>query len=175
MVRGVVVESGTSRTSAIGQCRVMLKVTTDVTIRRPLEEVQAQFADVADHERNGHHRGVSFRVSSESANACSYSQTSRVGPLRLRQQFELDRSVPGHQVNELVSGAFSPGSITFDVVADGDDGAKVTATLCSTRRGFTQLAAPLLRRSLARALATGLEEDRDDLESGRYASRRGAT
>ena len=60
--------------------------------------------------------------------------------------------MPAHQVNVLISGAFSPGSITFDVVADGPDGAEVTATLCSTRPGLTQLAAPLLRRTLGRAL-----------------------
>jgi hypothetical protein len=153
----------------------MLEVSVCVIIRRSLEEVQAQFADVAYHERNGHHRGVRFHVLSESSQSCSYSQESRVGPLRLRQQFELDKSVPAHQVNVLTSGALSPGSITFDVVADGPDGAEVTATLCSTRPGITQLAAPLLRRSLARALTRSLEEDRDDLESGRYASRLGAT
>lgn len=153
----------------------MLEVSVCVIIRRSLEEVQAQFADVAYHERNGHHRGVSFHVLSESSQSCSYSQESRVGPLRLRQQFELDKSVPAHQVNVLTSGALSPGSITFDVVADGADGAAVTATLCSTRPGLTQLAAPLLRRSLARALTRSLQEDRDDLESGRYASRLGAT
>lgn len=156
-------------------CHVMLEVCVRVIIRRPLEEVQAQFADVAYHEHNGHHRGVRFHVLSESSQSCSYSQESRVGPLRLRQQFELDKSVPAHQVNVLTSGAFSPGSITFDVVADGPDGAEVTATLCSTRAGLTQLAAPLLRRTLARALTRSLQEDRDDLESGRYVSRFGAT
>ena len=149
----------------------MLEVSAQVTIRRPLDEVQEQFGDVGYHERTGHHRGVSFQVVSENSQSCSYSQETRLGPLRLRQEFELDKSVPAHQVNVLVSGPFSPGSITFDVVADGDDGAKVTATLCSTRTGFTQMAAPLLRRSLARALSRALEEDRDDLESGRYASR----
>lgn len=155
--------------------RAMLEVHVDVTIRRPLEEVLAQFGDVGDHERNGHHRGVSFHVLSETSQSCSYSQVSRVGPVRLRQHFELDKSVPAHQVNALISGPFSPGSIKFDIVADGDNGANVTATLCSTRPGLTQLAAPLLRRSLARALTRSLEEDRDDLESGRYASRLGAT
>lgn len=153
----------------------MLEVRACVIIRRPLEEVQAQFADVAYHERNGHHSGVRFHVLSESSQSCSYSQESRVGPLRLHQQFELDKSEPAHQVNSLISGAFSPGSITFDVIADGPDAAEVTATLRSTRPGLTQLAAPLLRRSLARALTRSLEEDRGDLESGRYASRLGAT
>ena len=149
----------------------MLSVSAQVSIRRPLAEVQEQFGDVGYHERNGHHRGVSFHVVSETAQSCRYTQESRVGPLQLRQDFELDKTVPGHQVNTLVSGPLSPGAITFDVVSDGDNGASVTATLCSTRPGLTQLAAPLLRRPLRRALIKALQEDRDDLESGRYASR----
>jgi hypothetical protein len=47
-------------------------------------------------------------------------------------------------MNALISEAFSPGTINFDIVADDSDGAEVTATLCSTRPGLTQLAAPLL-------------------------------
>jgi len=34
----------------------------------------------------------------------------------------------------------------------------------------TRLLGPVLRRLLGRSLAAALEEDRDDLESGRYAS-----
>jgi hypothetical protein len=150
----------------------MLEVRRQITIRRPLDEVQTQFGDVGYHERSGHHRGVSFRVSSQTPHSCSYTQESRVGPVKLRQRFELDKRDPGHQVNALISGPFSPGSITFDIVADSEAGATVTATLSSSRRGLTRFAAPLVRRSLERALARGLEEDRDDLESGRYASKR---
>jgi hypothetical protein len=149
----------------------MLNAHARVTIRRPLGEVQAQFADVAYHERNGHHRSVTFSVTSESEQSCSYTQETRLGPMRLRQEFELDRSVPSHQVNALVAGAFSPGAITFDIEADGPDAAIVTATLSSKRSGLTALAAPLLKRPLTRALAKALDEDRDDLESGRYAAR----
>lgn len=145
----------------------MMEVRKTITIRRPVDEVQAQFQDLAYHERRGHHRGVTFVVSSESEESCGYSQTSQFGQLRLRQKFRLDRDDASHQVNELVSGPFSPGSITFDIV-DSADGAIVTATLQSTRRGVTQLAAPLLRRVLTRALAQGLDEDRADLESGDY-------
>lgn len=152
----------------------MFEVSAQVTIRRPLDEVQEQFGDVGYHERTGHHRGVSFHVVSESSQSCCYSQDTRLGPLRLHQEFELDRTLAGHQVNALTSGPFSPGSITFDIVADGHATTRVTATLRSTRRGLTQWAAPILRRPMARALTRSLEEDRDDLESGRYASRLGA-
>ncbi len=147
----------------------MIEVSSSATIRRPLSEVQAQFGDVAYHERNGHHRGVAFRVVEDTPGYCEYEQETRVGPLRLSQRFRLERGEPGHQVNGLLAGPFSPGSITFDVVADGDDAALVTATLRSNRRGFTTIASPLLRRALARALLKALGEDKADLESGAYA------
>ena len=147
----------------------MIEVRKSVTILRPLEEVQAQFCDVAYHERNGHHRGVTFRVVEETSACCDYEQKTRVGPLRLSQRFRLQKGESDHQVNELLAGPFSPGTITFDVIAEGEDAARVTATLCSTRRGLTQIAAPLLRHSLARALGRALAEDKADLECGAYA------
>ncbi|MFN0089315.1 MAG: hypothetical protein ACKVWR_03455 [Acidimicrobiales bacterium] len=147
----------------------MVEISGSVTVHRPLAEVQAQFGDVAYHQRNGHHRGVTFRVVEETASCCRYEQETRVGPFRLVQQFRLQRDAPHHQVNELLEGPFSPGSITFDVVAEGADAARVTATLRSTRSGPTRIAAALLRPALGRALETALEEDRIDLESGAYA------
>ena len=148
----------------------MLQAARSITIHRSLSEVRAQFGDVAYHQERGHHRGVAFRVLEDSRACCEYEQETRVGPLRLRQRFRLVRDDPAHQVNELLDGAFAPGSITFDVVADGNDATKVTATLRSERGGLTRIAAPLLRHVLARALTQGLEEDRDDLESGSYAA-----
>jgi hypothetical protein len=147
----------------------MIEVSRSIAISRPLLEVQAQFGDVGYHQRRGHHRGVVFRVLGETSELCDYEQETRVGPIRLRQHFLLRRNDPTHQVNELLDGAFAPGSITFDVVADGDDRARVTATLRSERRGIARVGAPLLRRVLARALAQSLDEDRVDLESGSYA------
>jgi len=83
-----------------------------------------------------------------------------------RAQFRLRRNDPYHQVNELTGGAFAPGSITF-AIEPGSGSTTVSATVRSQTRGTTLLA-PILRRVLGRALAKGLQEDRLDLESGRY-------
>ena len=147
----------------------MLVVTRSTTVHRPLVEVQAQFGDVAYHQRRGHHRGVLFRVLAGDSEHCEYEQKTRIGPVRLQQRFRLQRTDPAHQVNELLEGAFSPGSITFDIIGEGDGATRVTATLRSERGGLTRLAAPLLQRVLARALTRSLDEDRNDLESGSYA------
>jgi hypothetical protein len=114
---------------------------------------------------------VAFRTIDDSAERCDYEQVTRLGPVRLRQRFRLLRSDPARQVNELVAGAFAPGSITFEFAASGNESTVVTATLRSERSGVTRIAAPLLRPLLGRALAKGLEEDRADLESGNYAQR----
>ena len=148
----------------------MLKVTRSTLIQRPLEDVQAQFGDIAYHEARAHHRGVRFRVlGDDDEGRCGYEQVTSVGPARLRQRFRLDRADPAHQVNDLLEGAFAPGRITFDVVGEAADMTRVTATLSSERGGLTSIAAPILRVVLGRALAQGLREDRDDLESGSYA------
>jgi len=147
----------------------MLQVTRSTTIYRPFVEVQAQFGDVAYHQRRGHHHGVRFRVLDDDSDRCEYEQETRIGPIRLRQRFRLQRTDPAHQVNELLEGAFAPGSVTFDIASEGDRATRVTATLCSERGGLTRIVAPLLQRPLSRALAQGLAEDREDLESGNYA------
>lgn len=158
---------------SLRHAHVMLALSRSTSIRRPLAEVQAQFGDIAYHERQGHHRGVRFRVLRDNADGrCEYEQVTRIGPARLRQRFRLDRTDRGHQVNALLDGAFAPGSITFDIRGESHDGTQVTATVSSRQGGLTKVAAPLLRAVLARVLDQSLDEDRDDLESGNYAASR---
>lgn len=145
----------------------MFELSERIRIDRPVEVVGAQFADVAYHERSGHHRGVTFHVLDETEERCEYDQATHVGGMQARQRFELDRSDRSHQVNRITAGMFHGGSITFDIVPDGE-GSAVTATLRTELSFGTRLASPVLRRSLRRSLTKALEEDRFDLESGTY-------
>lgn len=149
------------------EAAVTLEVSERIAIDQPVDLVRAHFADVAYHARCGVHRGVSFRVVTDDNDQCTYDQVTRLGPVRLRQSFQLDRRDSAHQVNTLVAGAFAPGSITFDI-GPSDSGAVVTATVRSQARGLTARLAPILRRPLSRSLARSLAEDRHDLESGAY-------
>ena len=151
----------------------MLTVVRSIIIAAPVPVVQSQFADVAHHQRTAHHRGTTFKVVSDNAKTCEYEQTTKIGPLRLLQKFRLQRNNAAEQVNELLAGAFSPGSITFTIVPTDDENATlVTAKLRSERAGIIRLLAPMLRLILGRAIRVALQEDQRDLESGNYAHER---
>jgi len=143
------------------------EVSESIKIGRPPATVQSQFGDVGYHQRSGHHRGVLLTVLEDTAQSCRYEQLTKVGPIRVRQCFVLDRGDLVHHENELVSGAFAPGAIEF-VIEGNDDESTVVATLRTEPRGLTRLVQPLLRPILRRSLKVALREDRDDLESGRY-------
>jgi hypothetical protein len=54
--------------------------------------------------------------------------------------------------------------------ADGPDLTATTLTVEMPVPGFRRLAAPLLRQLIGRRLLKALDEDRRDLEGGRYPS-----
>jgi len=145
-------------------------VSRSIIIERPAHEVAQQFCDVDHHERSGVHAGTSFHVIDQDDDHCDYEQLSRVGPSTIRQRFHLDRTDRLHQINMVTGGSFQGGTLAFDIVETGVESAEVTATLTPPRTMATRLLGPVLRRLLGRSLAAALEEDRDDLESGRYAS-----
>lgn len=145
----------------------MILATRTVIIRRPLAVVAAQFADVAHHQRTGVHRGVRFTVLDETATRCHYDQVTSRGPLRLRQRFRLDRSDPVHQVNTVIAGSFRGDTLEFHLRTTEPDCTEATAILTSSRKRM-RVAGPLLRPFLGRALQQALEEDKHDLEAGRY-------
>jgi hypothetical protein len=104
----------------------------------------------------------------DDAVGCRYRQTTRVGPIRLTQEFDLKRVDRGPLVNTITLGQFEGGTITFDIQPEGPDRSTVEARLEAKVNGLGALAAPLLRRSVGRAFDRALAEDRHDLESGTY-------
>ena len=147
-----------------------LDVRMNIRIDRKPDVVRQQFADVAHHQRASVHRGVRFEVIDDAPGQCRYRQITRLGPLRLRQEFLLVRSDEGPLVNTVLAGQFAGGAISFDVRPDpgSDNRSHVEARLAAELTGVQVLLAPMLRRSVARALATALQEDKDDLERGGY-------
>ncbi len=148
-----------------------LEVVRSVEVDRDAEVVRRQFADVAHHAATAVHRNVVFEVIEDDGVRCRYRQISRVGPLRLRQEMELDRNRSGPLVNKIVSGQFAGGSIAFDVGPRGADRSVVEARLTAPLTGVQRVVAPILRAQVGRQLAAALLEDKADLEHGAYARR----
>ncbi len=148
----------------------ILDVSADIEIERKPDVVRRQFADVAHHERTGVHRGVRFGVIDDDGRRCRYRQLSRLGPVTLEQKLLLVRTDAGPLVNTVVAGQFSGGTISFEIqpAPDHRDHALVGARLVAEVNGARALFAPILRRSVAKALRRALEEDKLDLEEGGY-------
>lgn len=130
--------------------------------------VRRQFGDVAHHAATGVHRGVVFEVIEDDEAHCYYRQVSTVGPLKLRQEMELDRTESGPLVNRIVAGQFTGGAITFDVESLGEGRSVVEARLTAPISSAMRLAAPILRAQVGSRLAAALVEDKADLEGGAY-------
>lgn len=145
----------------------MVIVERSIDIAAPVAQVRRQFGDVAHHQHPGVHPGVTFEVISDDHDICRYRQVTRIGPLRSTQEMELRRRAEGPLVNTIVRGVFRGGAIVFDVAESGPDRTTVAARLESDRTAH-RVFRPLISLMVGRALGAALDEDRHDLESGRY-------
>lgn len=146
----------------------IIDVRRSVSIAAPADLVRHQFADVDHHAASDIHRGVRFEVLDDDGIRCHYRQVTHVGPIRLAQELTMERVDDGALVNTITRGQFEGGTITFDVQPDGSDRSRVEARLQADVAWLGTLAAPLMRRGVARAFDRALAEDREDLESGTY-------
>lgn len=146
----------------------ILEVARSVDIERDAAVVRRQFGDVAHHAATCVHRGVLFEIISDDEFRCRYRQVSAVGPVKLRQEFELKRTEEGPLVNRIVAGRFQGGAITFEVKPHGEGRSIVDARLTVPVSGGMRILAPILRPQVARQLAAALIEDKLDLEGGTY-------
>lgn len=149
-----------------------LEVVRSVEIDRDAEVVRRQFGDVGHHAATTVHRNVVFEVIEDNGARCRYRQISRVGPLTLRQEMELDRTESGPSINRIVSGQFTGGSIAFYVAPRDAGRSVVEARLTAPLSGLKRLAAPILRAQVGKQLEAALVEDRADLEEGAYGQTR---
>ncbi len=137
-------------------------------INRSADIVRRQFADVHHHAATGVHKGVVFEVDEQTADRCLYRQTSRVGPLKLRQEFELPLTTHGPLVNTITTGQFKDGSITFTITPDGAESSVVDAQLRVSTNRLQAVLTPLLKANVRKALLRALAEDKADIASLRW-------
>lgn len=145
-----------------------IQVTSSGSIKRPLEEVRQQFADMAYHAAANVHRGVRFTIVSQDERQCRYRQEVTLLGLR--------------QADDLLNTWLPDGSLQSEAIAGTNKGLRVLYRFAGSAnrtvvwvtfeipaRGVKRLIAPLFRLVAQRALRKAFEEDRRDLESGAYA------
>jgi hypothetical protein len=152
----------------------VIRVTSSGSIKRPLDEVRQQFADMAYHAAAGVHAGVRFTVVSQDERHCRYRQ--EVTLLGLRQADDLLNTwLPdGSLQSEAVAGTNKDLRVLYRFAGSANR-AVVWVTFEIPARGVKRLIAPLFRLVAQRALRKAFEEDRRDLESGAYARYRART
>jgi hypothetical protein len=145
-----------------------IRVTSSGSIRRPCEEVRAQFADMTYHATANVHGGVRFTVLFQDERRCHYRQ--EVALLGMRQSDELVNTWESDDVlrSEVVAGT-NRGLRAVYRFAGNTSLTAVWVTFEIPTRGAKRWLGPLFRRVAQRALRRAFEEDRRDLESGAYA------
>jgi uncharacterized membrane protein len=137
------------------------------TIERPADLVRRHFLDMEHHARHPVHAAARFAVGEQSPTHCVYTQETRLGPFKLREDARLERD-GDDVVNRSLNGASAGMVVRFSFRPIDPSTTEVTADIRLPRTGLRKVIAPLLRRMLRSGFARALEEDRIDLEERGY-------
>ena len=147
-----------------------LVVSASTDIARPIDVVRRHFSDVEHHMRNRVHPDVAFTPLADSADQLRFRKTIRVLGIPVVDEVVLRRQPDGSITEDSVAGPSTGMRLVSRFRAAGPDLTATTLTVEMPVRGLQRLAAPLLRRLVLRRLTKALDEDRRDLEGGRYPS-----
>jgi hypothetical protein len=148
----------------------VLVVTASRDIARPIDVVRRHFTDVEHHAKNRVHPDVAFTLLSDSGDECRFRKTIRIFGMPIVDEVLLRRQADGSITEDSVAGPSSGMRLVSRFRAAGPDLTATTLTVEIPMRGLMRLAAPLLQRLVLRRLTKALDEDRRDLEGGRYPS-----
>lgn len=146
----------------------VLVVTASARIARPIDVVRRHFGDVDHHAANRVHPDVDFIPLADSGDKCRFRKATRILGIRIVDEVVLKRQEDGSITEDSVAGPGTGMRLVSRFRAEGPELTATTLTVEIPARGLRSLAAPLLRRLVLRRLSKALEEDRRDLEGGRY-------
>ena len=148
----------------------LLVVSTSTRIARPIDVVRRHFSDVDHHVRNEVHPGVTFTPLTDAEEECRFRKTIRILGIPVADEVVLRRQADGSITEDSVAGVSTGMRLVSRFRADRPDLTTTTLTVEMPVPGVKRLVAPLLRRLVLRRLTRALDEDRRDLEGGRYPS-----
>jgi hypothetical protein len=146
----------------------LLVVSVSGPIARSAHVVRRHFSDVDHHMRNPVHPGVVFTPLSHSGEECRFRKTIRILGIPVADEVVLRQQADGSITEDAVAGPSTGMRLVSRFRADGPDRTTTTLTVEMPLPGLKRLAAPVLKRFVLRRLTKALDEDRRDLESGRY-------
>lgn len=148
----------------------MIAVELAQDIDAPAERCRRHFFDMRHHEQHRVHAGATFHVREADAQRVLYEQRTRFFGAMLVDVAELRRCDDAAKTleNRVLSGA-SAGLVVhfrFEALDAARTRVHLRATWAPT--GLKRLLTPLLRSALVSGFARAVDEDRADLEGGRY-------
>jgi hypothetical protein len=146
----------------------VLVISASTHIARAIDVVRRHFSDVEHHVRNRVHPNVEFTPLRNSEDECRFRKTIRILGIPIVDEVVLKRQPDGSTTEDSVAGPSTGMRLVSSFSAAGPARTATTLTVQMPMRGSKRLAAPWLRLLIARRLSKALEEDRRDLEGGRY-------
>jgi hypothetical protein len=140
----------------------------DCRYQRPVSVVRAHFLDMRHHIAHDVHKGVHYTILDESGDRCRLRQKFKVLGMTKTDEIELSRRADGAVVQDYLKGDFAGGTLTISFTEDGADATRLHADFDIPLRGMNRLLKPILLRTVKKLVAAALEEDRVDLEVGKY-------
>ena len=138
-------------------------------IERPINEVRAQFGDIAYHASHPVHAGIKFEILEEHDGATRYRQTVKILGMNQVDEFVQTTLPDGTLLSETVSGTNAGAKLFTRFYSLGFSATEVTTSIEIPLKGFRALIAPLFRAAVNQRLQKAQFEDKHDLESLRYS------
>lgn len=151
-----------------------MEVTAQSLIRRPPEEVRAQFADIAYHVHANVHPRLRLTLLSADAKQCRFRQEARIAGIKQVDEILNTLLDDGSMLSEIVAGTNRGLTIRFSYTPTSPGATRLTARFEIPRQGLARLLGRLFALAVRRAADRALEQDRRDLESGAYQAYREA-
>ena len=146
----------------------VLVVSVSTHIARAIDVVRRHFSDVDHHMRNRVHPAVEFTPLPDAEGECRFRKTLRILGIPIVDEVVLKQQPDGSITEDSVAGPSTGMRLVSSLRAEGPQQTATTLTVQMPVRGLKWLVAPWLRVLIARRLTSALDEDRCDLESGRY-------
>src|SRR4051812_34778706 len=121
-----------------------IEIVVQGTIARPIDEVRAQFADIAYHSNGTVHQDIKYTVHESKPGYCRYTQVVSVMGLKLVDE-NITKVMGPDVVTETIDGANKGSTIRFTFESLGEQTSIVKAHFSLRPRGIKRFLAPILK------------------------------